>query len=200
MSRNSKIILGVLGGVIVLCLCVCVGGWIALRFSGDLIGNMAAVDDPVQAAQMARDMIDYELPSGYQEEAALNLIVMNMVIISDGGTMGGASPNPLIFLVGTSGDFGLNENDIRDQIQGQVAQSMQTQGYPLELVEQRQALLRGQDEILYIYEGVDEQGNKIREVISSLFEGKQGMVMVMIAGPARTWDQAEVDHFLNSIY
>jgi hypothetical protein len=200
MSRNSKIILGVLGGVVVLCMCVCVGGWIALRFSGDLIGKAVAVEDPIQAARIARDMIDYELPPGYQEEAALNFIVMNMVIISGSGTQTGGSANPLIILVGTSADLGMSETEIRNQIQEQVLQSMQTQGFPLELVEQRAALLRGQDEILYIYEGVDDKGNKIREVMSSLFEGKQGMVMVMIAGPARTWDQGEVDHFLNSIY
>jgi hypothetical protein len=200
MSRNTKIILGVLGGLAVVCLCVCVGGWIALRMSGDMLGKTMAIEDPAEAARIARNMIDYELPPGYREEAALNILVMKMVILAESGAPEAGSTRPLIILVGTSMDAGLSEDEIRNQIQDQILQSMQTQGYAMKLVDQQAALIRGQDASLYIYKGADENGNEVRQVVSSLFRGKEGMVLVMIAGPERTWDQAMVDHFLNSIY
>jgi len=69
----------------------------------------------------------------------------------------------------------------------------------LELVDKQTATIRGQPVELFIYEGADREGTPVRQVVSQLFEGKSGLVMLLIMGPEAGWDQAEVEAFLQSI-
>jgi hypothetical protein len=49
-----------------------------------------------------------------------------------------------------------------------------------------------------IYEGTDNSGDSIRELIT-VFPGKGGTAMLMIMGSPDHWDQEEIDAFLGSI-
>ena len=58
--------------------------------------------------------------------------------------------------------------------------------------------LRGEEVEVTTYEGTDESGVVIRQLITS-FPGKDGTAMLMIMGPAEGWDQAAIDDFIKSI-
>ena len=62
MSRNGKIILGVLAGVLVLCLCVAVGGFALFGAVTKSVVNNTATG-PEEAAQVGQKIANYE-PAG----------------------------------------------------------------------------------------------------------------------------------------
>ena len=66
MSKNAKVALGIVIGIAVLCICICVGGWLALRITGAALEESVILDNPEQAATLARSIVDYDLPAGYE--------------------------------------------------------------------------------------------------------------------------------------
>src|SRR5688500_5787567 len=81
MSSTTKIILAILA-VLGLCCIVTVvavlagGAWVAREV------EQGVVNDPEVAAQQGQDIVAYELPAGYQEEGAMNMLgLMDMVFI-----------------------------------------------------------------------------------------------------------------------
>ena len=58
--------------------------------------------------------------------------------------------------------------------------------------------IRGQPTALRLFEGTDENGRKIRQVVCG-FGGKSGDLLLAIVAGQDTWDQALVDRFLQSI-
>ena len=52
---------------------------------------------------------------------------------------------------------------------------------------------------LTIYEGVDKNGVAVREVVIGLFESKTGPAMLIFIGSIPSWNQTEIDTFIQSI-
>jgi hypothetical protein len=46
---------------------------------------------------------------------------------------------------------------------------------------------------------IDEAGNEIRQVMSGVFEGKAGLVLLAFKGAVESWTQTGVDYFIQSI-
>ena len=134
MSKNTKIIIGVIVGVLAVFLCICIGGWIFLQVSGKVLQETVLVDNPDEAAALARSMIDYDLPPGYKEEMAINIIMMKMVMITKGG-LAANDPSQVVIMIAEM-PFGgeLDEEEMRLQSQLQMKQSMQRQGWQVEYV------------------------------------------------------------------
>ena len=66
MSQTTKIVLGVVGVLLLLCCGITiVGGFIFARSASQFAES---VDDPVSARETASEIVDYTLPSGFQEE------------------------------------------------------------------------------------------------------------------------------------
>lgn len=196
MEKKTKIVLGILAGLLVLGICACVGGWIALRSAGRILGDQMMLDDPDRAEALAQSLIDYDLPAGYQEQGAINMGIMQMVIIAVGGegdTLD--SSRPLIMVVGVPANMPMDEEEMALQIQ----QSMEEENLDMRLVEESTTTIRGQEVPWRTYGGANDQGVEMRQLISGLFEGKKGSVMVMILGEESGWDQGEVDAFIDSI-
>jgi len=61
MSRNQKILIGVIGGLILACLCLFLGGGLAFQVVAPLIGEALVIDDPGEVAALSATMLDYEL-------------------------------------------------------------------------------------------------------------------------------------------
>jgi hypothetical protein len=59
--------------------------------------------------------------------------------------------------------------------------------------------IRGEEVEVVTYEGADESGNTMRQVITT-FPGKNGTAMLMIMGDPQNWDKEEIDTFIESIH
>ncbi len=199
MSKNTKIILGIVGGIIVLCMCVCLGGWLALRIGGKSLVETMAVTTPAEAAAMAHGMIDYTLPPGYQENLAMNFWVAKMVIISKGGAVTSDPTQTMIMMAEFPSSLEMNAEDMRNQLQQQMSQTTGQREWKMELVDQQATVIRGQDVTLMIYKGVDENGVVVKQMVSSIFTGKNGNIMLWIGGAEAGWDQYAIDAFIGSI-
>ena len=200
MRKDQKILIGILVGIPILCICACLVGWISLRLAGKVLVEKTMVDNPEEAAALAQSMIDYDLPPGYKEEVAIDFLFMKMVLISRGGV---AANDPSQAIIGILGMpiYGIaDEEEIRLQSQLQLRQAMQREKWDMRLVDDKETTIRGQEVTLYIYEGVDENGEATRQVVSRPFEGKNGqMTIVYISGSEAGWNQSEIDAFIDSI-
>lgn len=199
MSKNTKIILGIIGGVIVLCMCVCLGGWAALKIGGSSLAETMAIEDPAEAASLGHAMLDYTLPAGYQEKFAVNFFVMKMVLISRGEANIQDPSQTMIMIAEFPSSFVSNEEEMRDQLRQQMNQSVGERNWKMELVEETSRMIGSQPVTLLVYEGVDENGTPMRQIISNTFSSKNGQIMLWMAGSKASWDQSAIDAFINSI-
>jgi hypothetical protein len=199
MSKNTKVILGIIAGVIALCICICVSGWIVLKISGNVLQEAMIKDTPEEAAAIAKEIMDYELPTGYGEEGAMNMGFMQMVIVKDFQSIDIENARPLIMIASMSPDIEVDEEEIRLQIQLSMQRSSNKQGYNMKLVEEQEITIRGQQVPLMIYEGTDENDVSMKQIVTGLFDGKNSKVMLFIAGKVSNWNQEEIDAFIESI-
>ncbi len=66
------------------------------------------------------------------------------------------------------------------------------------MVGTQKTTVRGQPVTLRLFEGTDENGRQVRQVVCR-FAGKSGDVLLGIVASRESWDQAMVDGFLGSI-
>ena len=69
----------------------------------------------------------------------------------------------------------------------------------MKAVETKQMTIRGEEVEVITYEGTDDSGSVMRQVITT-FPGKGGTAMLMIMGEPQNWDKEEIDAFIESIH
>lgn len=182
-------------GVVVLC------GLIGLAiyvFQGPLRSALNArlwKTDPVLAAQTAKTLIDFDLPPGYQPEKVLKLnedASADAVILTSQ-----AHPSDMIYIARTPSGILANE-EWRTKYEVRGAHNIADQLYDTETVNTTTATVRGQPTTLRLLEGLDQNGQAVRQ-LACMFNGKSGEILVVVVASQFNWDQAMVDHFLNSI-
>ena len=196
MSKNSKIAMIIIAIVIVLCICACVAGAIILRTTGKVMEENLVLDDPQKAQSVAQSILDYDLPAGYQEEGAMDMGFMKMVMIVDQSS----SYGPLIMIAEMPSGMGIDETVMRQQIEQSMQRSMGYSNFNVKLVDEQVRTIRGDEVTFFEYAGTDGSGNQVKQLVSEFFEGENGIVMLMIVGDDSNWDQAEIDAFLDSIH
>lgn len=197
MSNTTKIILGVLA---VLGLC-CIVSVIAVVAGGAWLGSQVeqgVIDDPEEAAAAGQAIVNYDLPAGYQEEGAMNLMgLMEMVFITRGTT--DTDTDMVIFLARFSIP-GLSESDtdeMKEQMQQGMSGGSSSGGVTFTEVDSRQITINGEPTTLTISEG-ESDGQTVRQAAAGFVsDGKPAMVMIM--GPADAWDDDAVEEFLASM-
>jgi len=195
MSKNAKIAIGVVIAIVVLCGCVCVAGFIVLQTTGKVLEESVVMDNPQESRDLAQSMLDYDLPPGYQEQGAFNVGFMKMVMITDSSGIF----SPFIMIAEMPSGLGVDEDLMRQQIEQSMQRSMGNRNFSVELVDEQDRTIRGQDVTMFVYAGTDSNGNQIKQVVSELFEGKNGSIMLMVVGEESGWNQTEIDAFLDSI-
>lgn len=195
MSKNTKVALGVVIGLVLLCCCTCVGGVLAFQLGGAALFEQILVEDPSQASSLAQEMVDYDLPPGYAESNALNMSIFKLVMI----TKASDGSRPILMLLEMPSSMAVDEEQMLLQLQQAMAASMGRQGFTMTLVDRGRTTIRGQEVDLLLYEGTDEDGAAMKQLVSGFFDGKQGQVMVVAIGPEDGWSQTEVDAFIRSI-
>jgi len=193
MSRNGKIITGIFGMLVVMCICMGVGGYFALQRVGDVFEE-SFITEPDEVAKVAERIVDYDLPAGYNEQFGMSFFGFDVVAFGSDGS----AEKALIMLMQFPPNAGLSQ----EEMQKQMSQAMegQNQGQPLELkpLEEQSVTIRDQEVTLNVSEGRDNEGLAIRQV-SGVFEGKNGTVFLMITGAIERWDEGAVDEFIGSI-
>jgi hypothetical protein len=183
-----------LGGALVFCLCA-VGALVLVfgRIGQQVKQGMKT--DPAAAAQSAHNIADYELPAGYQEQMAMDLLVYNMVFI--GPPSGSSSDQPLIMLAQFK--TGANQEQMEQQIQQSFERQSGQRGFQMKVVETKKMTIRGEEVEVITYEGTNDSGDTMRQVITT-FPGKGGTAMLMIMGDTQYWDKEAIDKFIESIH
>jgi hypothetical protein len=190
-KNNRWIWIGV-GGAFLFCLCA-VAAAVLLFTNVQRQFEQGMKTDPASAAKAAREIADYELPPGYQEESALDFFIYTMVMISDPATPG----KPLITLA--QFQAGVDKEQMEQQLRQAAEQQGGQRGFTMTVVETKTMTIRGVETEVIIYEGTDQDGDVMRQLITT-FPSKDGTAMLMIVGNAQSWDQEEIDTFLESIH
>jgi hypothetical protein len=193
-NSNKKIWIG-LGAAVLFCLCaVAFAGAIFFRMGQQVQQGMKA--DPQAAAETAHTIADYDLPAGYQEEFAMNILTTSMVFMSSKSS-GPYSLKPTIMLAQfkTMG----NEDLAKEQMRQSFERQMGRRNIVMRLVETKKMTIRGEETDVAYYEGSDDNGTSLRQVITT-FPGKGGIAMLMITGAAESWDDEQINAFIESIH
>jgi hypothetical protein len=193
MSRNMKIVLGVIGVIVALCcLLGVVAAFLVPRFATQF-AEQAFVDDPEHAAEVGRSIIDYELPPGYREEGAVNVAGTRMVFITS------ASRNAVIMLMQFPAALRADEAEMERQMRQSLEQQSGRQGLNLSTVGTEEIVINDRAVTLTTREGTDQNGAAVRQVTGA-FEAKNGAIaMLMMMGPIDGWNEAEIDQFIDSL-
>jgi hypothetical protein len=191
MSRNTKIILGGVAGVLLLvCLVGCVAGFFLWRSLSQVI-----VTDPDKVAAITGEIVEYKLPPGYNDQLGVKIAGFSVAVFnhSDGHSH--------IILGQFPADAELSQEEMEKQLKEAIRyQETGKGGEPgMKIVGQTRVTIRDQETTLTISEGTSSDGQSYRQV-SGVFQGKGGPAMVMIMGPIDEWNQAGVDAFIASIH
>ena len=195
MSRTTKIVIGVIVGLIVLCGCCCLAGSIATpMLLGPLMEQAASTtEDPQEIAQIAGRIVDYQLPADYGEQFAMSFFGFDIVAFGKDDMSG-----QVIVMMQMPEMFGLDPDEMMREMEQSLQQQTGQKFGELRYVDTVQTTIRDQNVTLTVQEGTDENGTTIRQV-TGIFSGKNGITMLMIVGPTQTWDQQMVDEFLSSL-
>jgi len=196
-KKSNKWIWIGLGGSLLFCLCAVAAVVLLFANIGKQFGeNMKT--DPEGAAEAAHTIADYELPPGYQEQVAMDFFAYKMVVISPSSpSTFGSTGQPMIML--TQFNVATNRQQMEEQMRRSFEQQSGQRGLTMTVVETKKMTIRGEEVEVTTFEGTDESGFVMRELITT-FPGKDGTAMLMIMGNAEHWDQEEIDAFLESIH
>ena len=201
MSRTTKIVFGIVGALVAICALVLVGAIVAVRvFGGTLMDNLV-IQDPDKAAEAAGEIVDYDLPPGYTEQMVMNIVVGKMILIGP-EDLSDHLMQPSIMLMQISSTATTSEMDqeqYREQMQASIERQANQNELSLELVDESEVEIAGQEVTLMTYEGEDEDGNQMRQVVSDFFEINDSMMMLMIIGGTEAWPESDIEAFIASI-
>lgn len=191
MSRTVKIILGIVGGLMVIC---CAAGGIVFYFADSIIENTvggAVLESPEDVSAVGQSISDYSLPPGFEEAGGMELLGVKMVMINGGG----AFISIMEFPEALAG----NEAQMEAQMEQQFAQQGVNANVNFEVVDTREVVINGETRILTILEGEDENG-VLQRMGRALFEAENGNpAMLMMMGSADNWQEEAINSFLGSL-
>jgi hypothetical protein len=117
----------------------------------------------------------YELPEGYQEQMAMNILTYSFVVMGPPYTFDARGPTIML----AQFDAAVDQDQMEQQLRQSFEQQMGRRGMKLQLVEVKKMTIRGGETEVSTYEGVDENGDAVRQVITA-FPGKNGTAMLII--------------------
>lgn len=191
MSRNTKIVVGIIAGILGVC---CIIAIVAALLLPQMAERFAQnVSDPAAAEEVAGSIVDYDLPSGYEEQGAMNFFGFRMAFIT------GTSEQSMIMLAEFPASMAGDEDQMQQQMRDAFANQTGNQNVSLEFVGSEEVTINDQKVTLGTYEGTDENGTGFRQILG-VFEAKSGSpAMLMIMGPSDGWDEDGISRFIDSL-
>lgn len=182
-----------LGAAALFCICaVAVAVFLFYRV-GKQVRESVSTDNE-SASKAAHEIAEYDLPPGYREQMAMDIVFYSFVMIAPESSA--TLDQPVIMLA--QFDSNIDQEQMEQQLRQSFEQQAGRRGTDMRLVEVRKMTIRGEETDVAIYEGTDENGVAIRQLIST-FPGKGGTAMLMIMGYVEGWDEDMVDTFIESI-
>ncbi len=191
MSRGLKIALVILA---IILFCCCVAG-LGTTLLGARIFGRAIITDPDRAKAIGGEIAGYDLPPGYEEMFAMNVVGIKMVAI---GPAAPTSNAMMIMLMQFPAGVEVSREEVERQMEQALAQQTGLGSANLQVIGQEQVTIKGEPVTLTIREGTAEDGVRLRQV-TGIFQGKGGPTMLMVMGEAATWNQPMLDRFIASI-
>lgn len=191
MTRNQKIILAVVAGILVMCLIACVVGFLAFQRMGQTVMESAA-QDPQEAAARAEDIADFTPPPGFTAETGIEILGISMVFFNDP-----AKPDTVIILMQMPITGELTDttfDSMREAMERQSGRRLRN----VQTIEDRAVTIRGEPARVVVQEGENSDGRPYRQMLAA-FQGEDGLALLTIAGPTTEWDQAAFDQSVESI-
>jgi hypothetical protein len=205
VSRSAKIIIVILIALLGLCICACLGGSMVSTLAtgslvqqlvsssvGDMETEPSTTHSPEEAGQIARSMVDFTLPPGYQPQSALTFWGVDIVAFDNR-----ESTDPLIFMAEVPPLGGMSRL-VLDQFQQANQYTINNEQVSVRTVGETQATIRDQNVTFIIREGVTSDGTVFRQ-ISGAFDGQNGLVFLFIVGTQQSWNEAAIDSFIKSL-
>jgi len=189
-NKNTKWIWIGLGAAVFFCLCAVAVAFFVFYRVGKTVEQGA---NPVAAAKAAHEIVDYDLPTGYREQMSVNIMVYSFVIIAPETSI---TKKPMIMLAQFKSTA--NPEQMKQQLRQSFEQQSGNQGTNMKLVDVKKMTIRGEETDVATYEGTDNAGNDMRQLITS-FNGKNGTALLMVMGTVQGWDQKTIDSFIKSI-
>lgn len=188
MSRNAKIALILVGSLLVICLGLCVVGFLVLP----RITESVVATNPGSAGNVGAEIADYTLPPGYQEQMGMNLLIYQLVVLAPES---GPNDGMVIMLMGTRTP-GVSRAQMEQQMQQSFQQQFNRSTGGMRVVGEEHFMIRGEDTTFTITES--ENPPRFRQAVGT-FEGKNGLVVMMMMGSADQWDTELMRNFISSI-
>jgi hypothetical protein len=192
MTRQTKIILGVVGAVVVLCLGICVvGGLFVNRMGKNVQADLKP--NPEKAAQAASEIADLTPPPGFQANTSVKFLGYTFVIYENSQSQA----NTLILMQMPV------RQEINDTTIEQMKQAMERQSgrrmNNVQMLETRSLTIRDHPAMLVVQEGTYGENEITIRQLMVYFQGKDGLAMLMVSMPSAEWDQAAFDAMVKSI-
>ncbi len=191
MSRNTKIVIGVVVGLAFVCACGAVATLGALGWLGTAAARQVQTN-PVQISAVTSTIADIQLPAGYHSEVAIDFGNYRFVAYSSSDGRG-----QIMFVQAPA-----LANVDQAALERYLEQAASSRGYDRhtrsQVVGQIKATIREQPVTLVVQEGTNSHGDAYRSLMG-VFQGKGGPTLLSIEDPTSRWNQAEVDAFIASI-
>ncbi len=200
MTRNTKIVLGVLAGFLLTCMCCAMTGAVLFFLPARETLQQTRIERAVRvngvryAPEMdaaAGQVATFTLPDGYRGQSVLQIGGLTMLMYaSEDGT------GHIMLMQIPTGLKGLT------QIEEFVRQSTQRLGYDhysrTRVIGEKKVMIRGREVVFPITEGTSSDGRTCR-VVYGVFEGNGGPAFLTIAMPAENYNQTMIDALIESI-
>lgn len=191
MSRNTKIVVGIIVGLLAFCCIAAVVAFAAVSYFGSQVAE--DISDPDSAAEVASSIVDYQLPAGFTEEGSMSFLGMKTAFFSTDNN------NTLIMLMEFPASLAGNQEEMQRQMEQAFTQQSGQQSLNMTQVSTEEVTINDQAVILSVQEGTDANNSQIRQIVGA-FEGKSGnTAMLMIVGPMDGWDEDGIDSFIDSL-
>ncbi len=191
MRQGTKIALVVVVTALFGCCVAGLGGaLLAVR-----VVPQAITTDPARVAEVGSQIADYQVPAGYQQAFALDILGFKMVAITSGGEQ---TAFTVLALMQFPAPAAVSRAEIERQMQQALGQQLGLGSSDLHVTGQQQVTIKGEPVTLTVREGTSSEGTTVRQE-TGLFEGKQGPCMLMVMGEVERWDQPAMDEFIASI-
>ncbi len=191
MSRNAKIVIG----LVCLCLALCAGTTILAVSAVGLAGVTAGrtIDtDPAHVNAAAAQIADFDLPAGWKPDHTTEIAGWLLAAYTPG------DGHSHIYLVQGPSNVVLDQPalDLAAQLLGTPRADSSARS---QVVGSINATIRGQKTVLITSRDWNHD-NQPFQTVTTVFQGKGGPAFVSVSSPLGVWDQADVERFIASIH
>ena len=182
MSKNTKITLAIVScAMLIICCCGLIGVTLFFKESVAL--------DPKEAASVASQISDFEVPAGYRLRNTITLLMTTSAFIAD------KRGQNAIWLAQVSLGNGVAPDDY-------LRRSVSAGKYKdvtWEVVETKPVTIRGEETTLTVYSGTGANNQKYHAWAAG-FNGKGGKAVLIILEPEEDWNEDAMQTFVASMH